>query len=99
MARYRRQPDAAAGNVVAFPVHLPPDLAHTVDAEVLLEHPPNLWRQAVIPLRPCRQPGWIGAPGDMLMVSRRGDRQHPADRLDPVRITLFVDEGDHGLCR
>ena len=27
------------------------------------------------------------------------DRQHPADRLDPIRPAVIVDEGDHGLCR
>src|SRR5262249_25797438 len=35
----------------------------------------------------------------MRMVSRGDNRQHPADRLDPIRAMLIVDEGDHGLCR
>src|ERR1700730_12718444 len=89
----------AAGNVVTFALQLPPDLAHAVDTEVLLEPPPNLLNQGVIPPRPRRQSGRIGAPGDMRMVGRWGDRQHPADRLDPVRPAVIVDEGDHGLCR
>jgi hypothetical protein len=29
------------------------------------------------------------------VVGRRGDRQHPADRLDPVGLPMIVDEGDH----
>src|SRR3954463_9619875 len=29
------------------------------------------------------------------MIRRRGDRQHPADRLDPVGLTMLVDEGNH----
>ena len=33
------------------------------------------------------------------MVGRWGDRQHPADRLDPIRPAVIVDEGDHGLYR
>ena len=37
------------------------------------------------PSRSRRQPGRIGAPGGMRMVGRWGDRQHPADRLDPIR--------------
>ena len=49
--------------------------------------------QSHIPLRPCRQPG------HMVVVGRRGDRQHLADRLDPVRLAMIVDERDHGLNR
>jgi hypothetical protein len=30
---------------------------------------------------------------------QRADRQDLADRLDPVNITMIVDEGDHGLNR
>jgi hypothetical protein len=32
-------------------------------------------------------------------LSRGGDRQDPANRLDPVRSTMIVNEGDHGLDR
>ena len=35
----------------------------------------------------------------MRMIGRWGDRQHPADRLDPIRPAVIVDEGDHGLNR
>src|SRR5579875_3558935 len=31
----------------------------------------------------------------MSIVGRRGDRQYPADRLDPVRLPVLIDEGDH----
>ena len=37
--------------------------------------------------------------GLMGVVGRRGDRQHLADRLDPMRPAVIVDEGDHGLNR
>ena len=37
--------------------------------------------------------------GDMGVVGRGGDRQDLADRLDPMRPTMIVDEGDHGLNR
>ena len=37
--------------------------------------------------------------GHMVVVGRRGDRQHLADRLDPVRLAVIVDERDHGLNR
>src|SRR3954454_20194393 len=35
----------------------------------------------------------------MGVVGRGGDRQHLADRLDPMRPTMIVNEGDHGLGR
>jgi hypothetical protein len=28
-----------------------------------------------------------------------GDLQHLADRLDPMRLAMIVNEGDHGLYR
>src|SRR5690606_10610276 len=46
--------DSTAGDVEALPLHLPPDLAHAVDAEVLVEHPPHLLLQHLIPLRARR---------------------------------------------
>src|ERR1700723_1256072 len=33
------------------------------------------------------------------VIGRQGDRQHPADRLDPMRLAVIVDEGNHGLNR
>src|SRR5690606_15838902 len=87
--------DSTTGNVEALPLHLPPDLAYAVDAEVLVEHPPNLLLQDLIPLCTGWQSGRIGPPGGMLVPGRRGDRQHTADRLDPVRIAVSVDKGDH----
>src|ERR1700722_19233899 len=35
----------------------------------------------------------------MGVIGRQGDRQHPADRLDPMRLAVIVDEGNHGLNR
>src|SRR6476620_7657355 len=37
--------------------------------------------------------------GDMRMVGRRGDRQHLADRLDPIHFPMIIDERDHGFTR
>src|SRR5262249_31909828 len=79
-------PEAASGtqaissssghrNIVALTLQLPPDLAHAMDAEVLLELSLNFWLQGVIPSRSPRQPGWIGAPGGVRMVGGWGDRQ------------------------
>src|SRR5258708_11887806 len=35
----------------------------------------------------------------MGVIGRQGDRQHLADRLDPMRLAVIVDEGNHGLNR
>jgi len=40
-------------HILALTIELPPDLAHAVDTEVLLEHTPNLGLQSVVPLRTC----------------------------------------------
>ena len=50
-----------------------------------------------IALGSWRQPGRINAPGDVSAVSGWGDRQHAADRLDPMPPTVIVDERDHRL--
>ena len=89
----------AAGDLEALPPQLPPDLAHAIDLEVLGEDAADLGLQGRIPLRPRRQLGGIGPLGDMVVVGRWGDRQHLADRLDPMRLAVIVDERDHGLNR
>src|SRR5207302_120773 len=43
------------------------------------------------------QLGRVGAPGSVRAVGGWGDRQHAADRLDPICPTMIVDEGDHRL--
>jgi len=44
----------AAGDVKAFASQLPPDLAHTIDPEVLLEDPTNFDLQRGVALRAGR---------------------------------------------
>lgn len=39
--------------------------------------------------------GRIGPTGGMGIIGGWGDRQHSADRLDPVDGAVLVDEGDH----
>src|SRR5919205_4291208 len=91
--------DRAAGDLEALALQLPPDLAHAIDPEVLLEHTLDLALEHLVSLGPLGAPGRIAALGGVLVGGGRGDRQHPADRLDPVRLTMLVDEGDHGLNR
>src|SRR5690348_6947679 len=76
-----------------------PDLAHTVNPEVLLEHAPDFDLQNSITLGPGRELGRIMPLGQVIVIGRRGDRQHLADRLDPIGDTMIIDEGDHGLNR
>ena len=89
----------AAGDVDALAAELPPHLAHAVDTEVRLEHAADLNHQYGIALGPWRQLGGIDLSGGVDVIGRRGDRQHPADRLDPVNLPMIVDEGDHGRDR
>jgi hypothetical protein len=83
----------------AFALELPPDLAHAIDPEVLIEHAPNLDLQPGILPGARRQFGGIAPLGHMCVVGRGGDRQDLADRLDPMRPAIIVDERDHGLYR
>jgi hypothetical protein len=91
--------DRAAGDVLAFAFQQPPDFPRAIELEVLLEHARDLRHQAGVALGPCRQTRRIGPPGGMGAIGRWGDRQHLADRLDPMFPTVIVDERDHGLCR
>jgi len=65
---------------------LPPDLAHAIDV-------------GGVTLGSRRSLGRISTPGDMSVIGRRGDRQDFADWLDPMRLAVSVNEGDHGLNR
>jgi hypothetical protein len=89
----------ATGNIEAFALELPPDLADAIDPEVLLKHTPDSDLHGVVLPGAGRQLGRISSFGDMGVVGRGGDRQDLADRLDPMRPTMIVDEGDHGLDR
>ncbi len=51
----------ATRNVDALPHQLTPDLAHTIDLEVLGEDPGDLRAQPVVPQSPTRPPGGIAA--------------------------------------
>src|SRR3954451_6955650 len=89
----------AASERDPVPEKLSPDLPDAIDAEGLLVHAPDFGPQGDIAPGPWRQLTWIGAPGGVGAIRRRGDRQNAADRLDPVDGAVLVDEGDHGLNR
>ena len=65
----------------------------------LHEVAPDLDLQSGILPGACRQLGRIAPLGHMGVVGRGSDRQDLTDRLDPMRPTMIVDEGDHGLDR
>lgn len=79
--------DRAASDSKALAAQLVPDLAHAVDAPVLLEDAPDIWPQRLILARTIRPPGWIGPLGQMIIIGGRGDRQHVADRAAIVART------------
>jgi hypothetical protein len=89
----------AAGDCDPLSAELPPDLAHAIDPEVLLEHAPDLGFQGLVALGSRRSLPRINPSPNMGVIRRRSDRQDLADRLDPVNVPMMVDEGDHGLDR
>src|SRR5690606_16070519 len=86
-------------NSEALAQHLTPDLPRTIDREVLCKDTLDLRFELQVPLHPRRQFRGISALGDMIVVGRWGDRQHLADRLDPMRLAVIVNERDHRLNR
>ncbi len=97
-AQFTHQPlDGAAGDGETLPPHLSPDLANTVHFEVLGEHARNRGLEILIAPRPRGQAIWILSLGNMLVVGGWGDRQNPADRLDPIGCPVIIDKRDHRL--
>jgi len=80
----------AAGDWAALAVQLPPHLAGAIDPEVVVIDPADLSLQPGVADRTSRR--WSLLAG---VVGGRGDRQQPADRLDPKPVLVTVDVGDH----
>ena len=78
-----------------LPPQLPPDLPGPVHAEVRVPDASDLRLQPVITDDASWQPCRIGLARLVLVVRRWGVRQHRADRLDPVRIPVRIDERGH----
>lgn len=89
----------APGKIDPLSVELSPDLAHTIDLEILIPHPADLGPQLDVPFGARRQAARVGTASGMRTVGRRRDRQNLADRLDTVDFAMRVDERDHGLYR
>ena len=71
-------------HVMVLAPQLPPDLAHAINLEVVIEDPAYLRLQGGVTLGSRRSLGRISTPGDMSVIGRRGDRQDFANRLDPM---------------
>jgi hypothetical protein len=99
-AKFAHQPlHGPAGRLETLSPHLPPDLAHAVDGEVLGEDPGDLWLEGLISAGPRRKPRGIASLSQALAVGRRGDRRNLADRLDPVSLSMLVDKTRSSLER
>lgn len=79
----RQSRDRASGDVEALALELPPDLAHAVDGEVLLEHASDLALQGYILPGPRRQSGGIAPLGDMSVVGGGGRSAAPCRSARP----------------
>src|SRR5262249_668596 len=79
--------------------HLLPDLARPVHLVVLVPDALNDRPEDRVLLGTRRTPHRIPFFHFAFEVRRRGDRQHAADRLDPVGAFVLVDEGDHHFAR
>src|ERR671933_2211889 len=75
--------DRAAGDLEALALQLPPDLAHAIDPEVLLEHALDLALEPLVSLGPLGPPGRIAALGGVLMVGGRGKSAAPCRSARP----------------
>ena len=79
-------------HVAALTAKLTPDLAHAIHVKVLLPYTTNLAAELDVALRSRWLAAWVLLSRFLLVIGRRGDREHPADRLDPVTLTVRVDE-------
>jgi hypothetical protein len=83
--------DSAAGNSNSLSVHLFPHLVGSVDRHIGVPDPMDLRDKFVILLGPVTAQCWFAYLGCMAPVTRRGDLQNLANRLDPIGIAVLVD--------
>ncbi len=87
--------DGAAGDSDALAVHLPPDFGRAIDPEVVIPDALDHRLEGAIPLHTRRGRLWLADALGMLVIAGRGNRQDPADRLDPILTAMIFNEGDH----
>ena len=74
----------ASSHDATLTAKLTPDLAHAIHVKVLLPYTTNLAAKLDVALRSRWLAAWVLLSRFLLVIGRRGDREHPADRLDPV---------------
>ena len=85
----------APGDLEAVTLQLVPDLPYTVDLVVVLPDPADLFLKDIIVALSRWDTEVIILSSLLLVLGRRSDRQHAADRLDSVLLAVVVDELCH----
>lgn len=83
----------AAGHSDTLPMHCSPDLLGPIDFTVGSPEAVNLKLEHFILLGPVGSKLRPAKPCCMTPISRRGDLQNPADRLNPKTASMLIDEG------
>lgn len=83
----------------ALPPQLPPDLVSAIDLPVGLPHAFNLRHQDLITPDPGAATLWVIPKRHLPSIARWGDLQDFADRLDPMRVTVCINEVPQDLSR
>jgi hypothetical protein len=85
----------AAGHIESFATQLLLDLANVVDLPVCIEGKLDVASKRLISFGTIRQPRRIAPLRHVIAIGGRGNRQHVADRFDPVRAPMIINELDH----
>src|SRR5471032_15261 len=91
--------DGAAGGLDAFAAQLAPDLFCTINLHIGFPDALNLRGQNIVTLGARAAQSRIAPLRDVTPVAGRGDLQDFANRLDPIRLAVLVDERSHDLKR
>ena len=89
----------AARHRLAFTAELSPDLVGPIDLHVGFPDALDLGRRCLVALNMCTAPLGVAPKGCVPSISRRGDLQNSADRLNPVGVAVLVDEVPQDLNR
>src|SRR5690606_10132600 len=91
--------NGTTGNVHLVAPELLPDLHDAIAAHVVLPYTLDVLTQQLILLGASASPFRLSGTCCMQVVTGRSDLHHAADRLDPVTVTVLVNEGVQGLLR
>src|SRR5690625_4506355 len=86
---------SAARHELAFPVQFLPHLPGAVTLFASIPHPFDFYALVSVMVIPEWLAALVLLAGFELVVDARGDRQLPADRLDPILTAVLIDERGH----